>query len=615
MINHAQPFTAPKATPRALAFLLAALFALLANPLHAAESRPNIIVILTDDQGWADLGAQGIRQDIHTPNLDALAAGGLRASNGYVSAPQCVPSRAGLITGRHQQRFGVDTNLSKLDGFDTQLTLPARLKKAGYATGMSGKWHLGPIEKVTEHGFDDVFCTQPSTGLNLRAWANFGLDGQTTPGAFVNRTDLYHLEANASAACAFIDRHAHEPFFFYLAFRAPHTPLDAPDSYVARFPGPMPERRRHALGAMAAIDDGVGRVMAALRQHQLEEKTLVFFLSDNGAPLSLTMPDTPYNADNGGWDGSLNAPMNGEKGMLTEGGMREPWLAYWKGVIPAGQVYERPVISLDIAATANALANLPADPQLDGVNLIPFFTGENKSVPHPVLHWRWSAESAIREGNWKLLIAGPRSYLFDLGVDPSEQHNLIAQHPDIAQDLRSKLVAWSGELQPPGIDIAPVSRSIENWFDFSLDGKRTPKTPAVASTWVVRNALAEVKDGALHVVPPTTGKQHSFVAFTGFQISGPATATASLYSEKGGQVGIEWRLSDQKNFSPEQTIHQTLSASANVQEIALPIPAKGTIVHVRLLLPDGITDVRRFEVKSDQGKSSKQWSFETANEE
>lgn len=610
-----QPVGAPKTILRALAFLLATLFSSFAAPLYAAESRPNIIVILTDDQGWADLGAQGIRQDIHTPNLDALAAGGLRASNGYVSAPQCVPSRAGLVTGRHQQRFGVETNLSKLDGFDKQLTLPARLKKAGYATGMAGKWHLGPIEKLTAHGFDDVFCTEPSVGLNLRAWANFGLDGQTTPGAYVNRTDLYHLEANASAACAFIDRHAREPFFFYLAFRAPHTPLDAPNSYVARFTGPMPERRRHALGAMAAIDDGVGRVMAALRQHQLEEKTLIFFLSDNGAPLSLTMPDTPFNTDAGGWDGSLNAPMNGEKGMLTEGGMREPWLAYWKGVIPAGQVYEKPVISLDIAATANALAGLPIDPQLDGVNLLPFFTGQNKGAPHPVLHWRWSAESAIREGNWKLIIAGPRSYLFDLGADPSEKHNLITQHPDIAQDLRAKLVTWSGELQPPGINIAPVSRSIDNWFDFYLDGKPAPKASAAASTWVVRNATAEAKDGTLHIVPPAIGKQHALIAFTGFKITGPAAAAASLRSEKGGQVGIQWRLDDQKDFLPEQTIHQTLAASANVQEIALPIPTKGTIVHVRLLLPDGITELRRFEITSEQGKSSKLWSFETANEE
>ena len=164
-----------------------------------AADKPNLIVILADDQGWTDLSCQGVRKDLRTPNLDALAAGGLRATSGYVTAPQCMPSRAGLLTGRYQTRFGAQSNGAKLDGFDKEQTLATRLKKAGYATGMTGKWHLGPEAKITQHGFDDVFCTQGAAGMDLKAWANFDLAGNTTPGAPVNRNDLYHLEVNTAA--------------------------------------------------------------------------------------------------------------------------------------------------------------------------------------------------------------------------------------------------------------------------------------------------------------------------------------------------------------------------------------------------------------------------------
>ena len=169
--------------------------------------------------------------------------------------------------------------------------------------------------------------------------------------------------------CAFIKRHKAEPFFFYLAYRAPHVPLDATKKYLDRFPGEMPERRRQCLAMLSAVDDGVGQVMATLRQNGLEENTLNFFMGDNGAPHKIKKEDAPGGGP--GWDGSLNAPMNGEKGMLSEGGIREPWLAYWKGHIPAGQVYDKPVISLDIAATAVALAGLQSDPVLASKSLAP----------------------------------------------------------------------------------------------------------------------------------------------------------------------------------------------------------------------------------------------------
>ena len=443
---------------------------LLLTMVAPAWSKPNVIVIYCDDLGWADLGAQGIQTDIRTPNLDALAAGGLRATNGYVSAPQCVPSRAGLLSGRYQPRFGVEANGSTLEGFDAQKTIAERLKQAGYATGMAGKWHLGAPSQITTHGFDDVYT---DLGAGARVWANFNLKGETIPGADIP-SSLYHLEANTAAASTFIQRHKDQPFFFYLAYRAPHVPLDATKKYLDRFPGEMPECRRQCLAMMSAVDDGVGHVLATLRQYNLEENTLIFFMGDNGAPLKISKPDKP---DGPGWDGSLNAPMNGEKGMLSEGGIREPWIAYWKGHIPAGQVYDQPVISLDVAATAIALAGLPQDPVLDGVNLMPFLSGENKSAPHDVLYWRWVAQSAIREGKWKLIVGGRRSYLFDLESDAAEKHNLLVEHPEIAAGLRTKLESWATGLQPPGINITPMAVTWEEYYDFYFEGK-PPATPA-----------------------------------------------------------------------------------------------------------------------------------------
>lgn len=409
----------------------------------AASSKPNLIVIFTDDHGWADIGAQGVEKDIRTPKIDLLARGGLRATNGYVTAPQCVPSRAGLLTGSYQMRFGVNSNGDELSGFNAQTTLADRLKAAGYVTGMAGKWHLGPASEISQHGFDE---TAPDEGRGGRA---------------------FHIEANSAAACEFIRNHSKRPFFYYLAYRAPHVPLDAPQKYLDRFPGEMPERRRKCLAMLSAVDDGVGDVMQTLRENGLEENTLVFLIGDNGAPLKIEKKDEP--GGGAGWNGSLNAPMNGEKGMLTEGGIRVPWLAYWKGRIPAGQVYHHPVISLDVAATALALAGLPQDPDLDGVDLMPFFSGQVKLAPHSILFWRWGGQAAVREGQWKLLVSANRRYLFDLASDPGETTNILAEHADIADRLNKRLVTWAAELQPPGLDTMQESRAAKRYFDVYLD--------------------------------------------------------------------------------------------------------------------------------------------------
>jgi len=278
----------------------------------------------------------------------------------------------------------------------------------------------------------------------------------------------YHLEVTTTFACSFIERFKDQPFFFYLAYRAPHIPLDAPEKYVDRFPGEMPRRRRLALAMLSAVDDGVGRIMQTLRDHHLEEDTLVFIISDNGAALMMHKADAPGKGK--GWDGSLNDPLNGEKGMLTEGGIRVPFVVYWKGTIPGGQVYSQPVITLDVAATANALAELPDAPELDGVNLIPHLTGKKEDAPHETLFWRWLGQSAIRQGKWKYLRADEREYLFDMETDFEETNNLIQTHPEKAKQLLAKLEEWAATLLPPGIGAFEGVR--DDYFNWYLDGRR-----------------------------------------------------------------------------------------------------------------------------------------------
>ncbi|MBM4093235.1 MAG: aryl-sulfate sulfohydrolase [Planctomycetes bacterium] len=584
-------------------------------PLFGGERpKPNLIVIFTDDHGWSDLGAQGVREDVRTPQLDALAAGGVRATNGYVTAPQCVPSRGGLLVGKFQGRFQLDSNGSALDGFLKETTIATRLRDVGYATGMSGKWHLGPPDQIARHGFTAVYCNQGAGG---KAWANFDLEGNTIPGGVVS-SPLYHLEANAAAACAFIQRHHAQPFFFYLAFRAPHTPLDAPPKYTSRIPGPMPERRRQALAMISAVDDGVGRIMRTLREHELEERTLLFFMGDNGAPLKIHKVDSPLDGDAGGWDGSLNDPLNGEKGMLSEGGIRVPWLAYWKGTIPGGLVYEHPVISLDVAATAAAVAGIETAPgDLDGVNLLPHFTGELNTPPHDALMWRWTAQSAIRAGRWKLLRGGQREYLYDLAVDPGEKNDVAAQHRDVADGLRAMLTAWCSELDPPGLALGPMATTWNDYFDYYLEGKpvsdrgeKVKGGPAASEYqgWVARNGTLAVKDGALQLTSAQRGTgKAAFLACSQLQAAGPVTAELSLRTSSSGQAAIAWRTSKQKDFVPENQIVFQVSASDDWRTHEIKLPVSGTLIHVRLHLPAGTSLLRQFELRPAEGRHVSLW--------
>jgi arylsulfatase A-like enzyme len=565
----------------------------------AAADKPNIILIYTDDHGHADLGIHGVVKDIRTPHLDALARSGVVATQGYSTAPQCVPSRGGVMTGRFQGRFDLDNNGSALDGFNKETTIATRLQNVGYATAQFGKWHLGPTEAITKHGFKHVFSQNAQRPFS----SNITLDGQDRPMSDLPPSE-YHLDGCSKAAVSIIERYKDQPFFLYLAYRAPHTPLDAPKRYLDRFPGEMPERRRLALGMISAMDDGVGLIVSTLKKHNLTEKTLIFFIGDNGAPLKIHKIDSPRDSDAGGWDGSLNTPLNGEKGMLSEGGISTPFLIAWPGTIPGGQTYEHPVTALDFAATVSAAASIGNRSGLDGVNLLPHLTGENKAPPHEILYWRWMAQSAVREGNWKLLRGGEREYLYDLATDREEKHNLASKHPEIATRLRSKLKTWADGLNPPGMALGPMAATWNDYFDHYLEGKTIApriEAPSAAASetegWEARNGKLAAKDG-IFILTPDRADKPTFITKAKLKLAGPVTTNLSLKTTATGQGTIAWRLDGDKDFLPANQLTFTLQTTHDWQTHELQIPTTGRVIHVRVHLPAGAAEFRQIELKS-----------------
>lgn len=481
-------------------FALLLLF-LLATPLAFSE-RPNVVLIFTDDHGYADLGCMGLVDDVETPHLDRLAAEGVCFTNGYITAPQCCPSRAGLMTGRYQQKFGFESN-GKGPLPLKEKTIADRLSAVGYRTGMVGKWHLepnisddvwmntqyqklklGPLPPAKRprgaklgkiplrvrnqylpfhRGFQDT-----NFGEMYRIWQTYDLNGERFDQPQVNILDGDRLDHQTRAATTFIDQNKNNPFFLYLAYFAPHVPLEATEKYLGRFTGEMPERRRYALAMISAIDDGVGRILDKLAEHEIDENTLIFFISDNGAPLKIEKKDLPLSMKGGAWNGSLNTPLNGEKGMLSEGGIRVPFLARWKGTIPAGQVYEHPVISLDASATILSVAKAEVPSNLDGVDILPHLTGQNAAPPHDALYWKFWNQWAIRKGAWKYLIGNQREFLFNLDDDLSEQTNLIAKHPEKAKALQEELLEWNLTLHHKANPLNPPASNSEEvgWYDY-----------------------------------------------------------------------------------------------------------------------------------------------------
>ncbi len=401
--------------------------------------KPNIIVILSDDQGYADVGFHGCK-DIPTPNLDSLARSGVRFTDGHVSCPVCSPTRAGLMTGRYQQRYGHEMNPGGAPEHGlplSQITLASLLKAAGYATGIVGKWHLGmtPEFHPQKRGFDEFF--------GFLSGAHSYLDPLLgTPNAILRGTEPvdekeYLTDAFTREAVSFIERHQKHPFLLYLTYNAVHAPLQATEKYLSRFKEIPNERRRTYAAMLSAMDDGIGAFLKKLRDTGLERDTLIFFLSDNGGP--------PGN-------GSSNGPLRGYKATVYEGGIRVPFLLRWPARIPAGVVHQNPVISLDVLPTALAAAGgkLPTDRPMDGVNLLPYATGEKSDPPHDLLFWRMRQNKAVRKGNWKLVVAGATPpQLFDLSKDIAEANDLAAQKPDVVKELSNALAKWESQMVPP----------------------------------------------------------------------------------------------------------------------------------------------------------------------
>jgi arylsulfatase A-like enzyme len=418
-------------------------------PVEAAASSgrrpPNILLIVSDDQGYAEMGVQGCK-DIPTPTLDSIAKNGVRFTNGYVSCPVCSPTRAGLMTGRYQQRFGHEFNPGPAEQADSSFGLPLnevtvanRLKSLGYATGMVGKWHLGykPEFHPQKRGFDKFYGFLAGSHPYLPAPGRKG--GLILRGTEPVDDPPYLTEAFASEAVAFIERHQNEPFFLYLPLNAVHSPLQSTEKYLSRLAAISDPKRRTFAAMLSAMDDAIAQVLGRLRESKLEENTLIFFISDNGGPTEQTS--------------SCNSPLRGHKGQVLEGGIRVPFMVQWKGHLPAGKVYEQPVISLDIHPTAIAAAGgkIGADAKLDGVNLIPYLTGENKNLPHDRLFWRFAQQWAIRMGDWKLEKGPERGApeLFNLAGDIGEKDNLASSQPEKVKELQAAYDTWNSQLIQP----------------------------------------------------------------------------------------------------------------------------------------------------------------------
>ena len=447
----------------------------------AEPRRPNILFIVADDLGYGEPGCYG-GTDIPTPHLDALAAGGVRFTHGYVTAAFCAASRAALLTGRYQTRFGFEFNPIGAKNAAPGIGLPAgektvadHLRATGYATALVGKWHLGGTAEFhpQRRGFDEFFgflheghtyVPHPwegvTTWLRRRALPDGGTGRWTSPDGRIvwtthmggnepdydadnpllrssqpvderaNLTDAFTREAND-----FITRHRTQPFFLYLAYNAVHSPMQAPEAYLAKF-AHLPDLHRRLFAAMLAhLDDSVGRVLAHLRATGLAENTLVVFLSDNGGPTKeLT---------------SRNDPLRGGKGELWEGGIRVPFIVSWPGRITP-RTDATPVISLDATATALALAGISAPPTpLDGVNLWPLLSGKSTAAPHSALYWRVGERHAIRQGDWKLLRQRGAWQLYDLAHDVGEQTDRATAEPARTQALAALWETWNAAQVAP----------------------------------------------------------------------------------------------------------------------------------------------------------------------
>lgn len=423
-----------------------------ATVAHAQEPPPNIVILFADDAGYMDFGFTG-SSDLKTPRIDQLASESVVCTQGYVTASVCSPSRAGLLTGRYQQRFGHEFNLrSKSVGLPlSEKTLADRLGALGYRSSVIGKWHLGSSDEMhpLSRGFDEFrgFLTG-SRPYFPRA--------KETPGerslmrdreVIAEASSAYVTDWMAQEAATFIHSNRERPFFLYVAFNAVHTPMQAKPEDLAIFPDILDSKRQKLAGMTIALDRAVGHIMDTLKNEGLDRRTIIFFLNDNGGATT---------------NASDNGPLRGMKGSKWEGGIRVPYVVRWSDHLPAGNHYDLPVSTLDIAATALAVAGAGTDSMsdLDGVDLLPHLSGKEPDTPHEILFWRRGPAAAVRVGKWKLLrIETNPVLLMDLDADLGETTNLAAQEPEIVEQLLDRLSEWEAGL------VNPLWVTDEKWQD------------------------------------------------------------------------------------------------------------------------------------------------------
>tara|TARA_Y100001933_G_scaffold262006_1_gene318091 strand:- start:3599 stop:5005 length:1407 start_codon:yes stop_codon:yes gene_type:complete len=421
------------------------------------DSPPNIIVIISDDQGYADVGFHGSKE-IFTPNIDRIAKNGVIFSQGYVSYAVCSPSRAGLITGRYQNRFGYTRNIllapkDSLMGLPiSEQTLPEVLNNVDYKTKAIGKWHLGAHESLVpeKRGFDEFFgfligghrYFPNDLTLNDLTEASRQMDGYITKiydnGKRVN-TKKYLTEELSDNAVKFIEDNSEDPFFLYLSYNAPHTPLQATDTDLERNNHIDVEKRRTYAAMVSSMDDGVGSILDKLEEKNISENTIVIFFSDNGGVEWYNFSD--------------NGPLRGIKGDFFEGGIRVPFTMQWPKKIKPGIIYNKPIIALDVFATVVSAASAEKfiKNNIDGVNLIPYINGEINGSPHDYLFWKNPDKDidVIRDNRYKYIRVKDDEYIFDLDNDLSEENNIISSSTPIYQKLKLKFKEWEKDMIDP----------------------------------------------------------------------------------------------------------------------------------------------------------------------
>jgi arylsulfatase A-like enzyme len=417
----------------------------------SAAAKPNVLIFFADDLGWGELGCQG-NGEIPTPHIDSLAKNGLRCTQGYVAATYCSPSRAGLMTGRYPTRFGHEFNsvANKTGLHLKETTIADRLKKEGYATVCIGKWHLGESAEYlpTKRGFDEFYGTLANTPFfHPTKFIDSRVSNDVQP---VKDDAFYTTDAYAERAVDWLEKHKAQPWLLYLPFNAQHAPLEAPQKYLDRFNEIQDPKRKIFAAMLSSMDDAVGRVLTKVREMGQEENTLVFYIADNGGPTQSTT--------------SKNGPLRGFKMTTFEGGPRVPFIAQWKGKIPAGRTYDHPVMNLDVLPTALAAAGAQIDPgwKLDGVDLMPFLTGSNTAKPHETLYWRFGEQWAIRHGDLKLVVSkggSGKPELYNLAADIGESKDLAAEQPAKVAELQKLWDAWSAEQAEPSAPDAPAKKA------------------------------------------------------------------------------------------------------------------------------------------------------------